>query len=548
MTSPARAASILQPVAALAFAAAAVALGVGCAHAEGDPAPPVAPAAPVPGAPASQQEAQAWFKQVVKEVEKAAGLEIQGREGVKFRMATAADAAQILAGELSQFMPLDEAMQQTGVQGLGALFLARYCFKGRGVLLIPENLLHVTQAKDFNPGQKAALLKMALAYACDLALLDSHFPLAEPYNHPGGTDEALAQRAVWEGHARMVAFRIAKALGAEGPVIDATLRNSFMIEPPVETEEIEKQTAPDPQDQALPKEARIAKAKAAAERKKNLLATAKRLHAVKVGAMVRLGEVGRRFVEAVEKARGAKGIIEVLKKPPRRTSEVIVPGDYLDGDDGPSDDVLGQALAKAVATWFQPEQWVCGHSILGALSLNDIQADLLWHSGAGPRVELLNSFDHVYITGQSLIARPVKDDPKFPRERTAAIHLFRDEAAASRFIAYKCAGVFGDWHRLLEEGFQVKDTMNLSRDGLNLPPHPAGRVDEARVLGAKIVRKDNSEFSDNAFYYRKGAWVLEINLDVTPPLPELGECAGFFVSSWNDAQKAEKEKKKEEKQ
>lgn len=539
MTSPTRAASILQPVAALAFAAAfAVALAAGSAHAEGEAA------APVPGAPASQQEAQAWFEQVVKEVEKASGLEIQGREGVKFRMATAEDAAQILAGELAQFMPLDEPMQQTGVQGLGALFLARYCFKGRGVLLIPENVAHVTQAQGFSAGQKAALLKMALAYACDVALLDSHFPLAEPYNHPGGTDEALAQRAVWEGHARMVAFRVAKALGAEGPVIDATLRNSFMIEPPVETAEIEKHTALRPEDLALPKEARIAKAREAAEKRKIMLENAKRLHAVKVGAMVRLGEVGRRFVEAVEKARGAKGIIEVLKKPPRRTSEVIVPGDYLDGDDGPSDDALGQALAKAVATWFQPEQWVTAHSILGALSLNDIQADLLWHSGAGPRVELLNSYDHVYVTGQSLIARAVKDDPKYPRERTAAIHVFRDEAAASRFILYKFAGIQGDWHRLLEEGFQVKDTMNLSRDGLNLPPHPAGRVDEARVLGAKVVRKDNSEFAENSFYFRKGTWVLEINLDVTPPLPELGECAGFFVASWNEAQKAEQEKKK----
>lgn len=535
-TSPTRAASLRQPVAVLALAAA---LAVGSAHAEGA-APPA-----VPGAPASQQEAQAWFEQVLKEVEKASGLEMQGREGVKFRMATAADAAQILAGELAQFMPLDEPMQQTGVQGLGALFLARYCFKGRGVLLIPENLAHVTLAQDFSAGQKAALLKMALAYACDVALLDSHFPLAEPYNHPGGTDQALAQRAVWEGHARMVAFRVAKALNAEGPVLDATLRNSFMIEPPVETEEIEKHAALRPEDLALPKEARIAKAREAAERRKNLLETAKRLHAVKVGAMVRLGEVGRRFVEAVEKARGAKGIIEVLKKPPTRTSEVIVPGDYLDGEPGPSDDVLGQALAKSVATWFQPEQWATAHSILGALSLNDIQSDLLWHSGAGPRVELLNSYDHVYITGQSLIARPVKDDPKFPRERTAAIHLFRDEAAASRYMAYKCAGIFGDWHRLLEEGFQVKDTMNLSRDGLNLPPHPAGRLDEARVLGAKIVRKDNSEFGDNAFYFRKGAWVLEINLDVTPPLPELGECAGFFIASWNDAQKAEQEKKKD---
>lgn len=537
-TSPTRRPSILQPVAALALAATLFAGCAGCAHAEG------AAAAPLAGAPASAQEAQAWFEQVLKEVEKASGLEVQGREGVKFRMTTAEEASQVLAGELSQFMPLQETMEQTGAQGLGALFLARYCFKGRGVLLIPENVAHVTLAKDFDAGQKAALLKMALAYACDVALLDSHFPLAEPYNHPGGTDEALAQRAVWEGHARMVAFRVAKALGAEGPVIDATLRNSFMIEPPLETTEIEKQTAPDPQDLALPKEARIAKAQAAAERRKNLLDAAKRLHAVKVGAMVRLGEVGRRFVEAIEKARGAQGIVEVLKKPPTRTSEVIVPGDYLDGAPGLPDDVLGQALAQAVATWFQPEQWVTGHSVLGALSLNDIQTDLLWHSGAGPRVELLNSYDHVYITGQSLIARPVKDDPKFPRERTAAIHLFRDEAAASRFIAYKCAGIFGDWHRLLEEGFQVKDTMNLSRDGLSLPPNPAGRLDEARVLGAKIVRKDNSEFADNAFYFRKGAWVLEINLDVTPPLPELGECAGYFVSSWNKAQKAEKEEKK----
>lgn len=536
MTCPTRFPAILQPVAAFALAAAAT-LSVSCARAEGTP---------TPGAPASQQEAQAWFEQVLKEVEKASGLEMQGREGVRFRMLSPADAAPILAGELAQFMPIEGTVEQTGAEGLGALFLARYCFKGRGVLLIPENVAHVPQAKDFTPGQKAALLKMALAYACDVALLDSHFPLAEPYNHPGGTDEALAQRAVWEGHARMVAFRVAKALGAEGPVIDATLRNSFMIEPPVETEEIEKHTALSPEDLALPKEARIAKAKAAAERKKNLLDTAKRLHAVKVGAMVRLGEVGRRFVEAVEKARGAKGIVEVLKKPPARTSEVIVPGDYLDGEPGLSDDVLGQALAQAVATWFQPAQWVTGHSVLGALSLNDIQADLLWHAGAGPRVELLNSYDHVYITGQSLIARPVKDDPKFPRERTAAIHLFRDEAAASRYIAYKCACIFDDWHRLLEEGFQVKDTMNLSRDGLNLPPHPAGRLDEARVLGAKVVRKDNSEFGDHAFYFRKGAWVLELNLDVTPALPELGECAGYFVESWNAAQKAGKEKKKGE--
>lgn len=458
--------------------------------------------------PANQEEAERWLEQVFLLVEQAAGRPLDPplpktpetpekpsrKRWPRIVLAAPAEAGSALAAEFGEFLPALGALVPPPEE-LGKEFLARYCFGPRAILVVPENLRRVQGGQALTGAERQALLKVVLAHACALAWLDAQAPFAPAYYALGGSDAGLAHRAVWEGFARQMQEDVARAVGCGGPLLAAALLNTFAVLP-----------EPDPKENPREQQARL----------------------MRVTSAGRLCEVGADFARALRNAKGAEGILEALRRPPYRTAQVIVPADYLEGRGyTPSDEDLGNALARAAGGWFPPETWANDSSALGALSREGILSSALWKAGAGPVQEQKESFDLEYIGGRSLTG--VKRDGA--GHRAAGLHVFRHAAAAGRFMAQRGARIKEDWKRLARDRFGFEDGVEVDLPTLGLPRDSAGTLDEALVLVTNIIRPDASRYTEAHVYFRKGGWVLELDLDVKPPLADLGSAATELITS-----------------
>ncbi len=437
--------------------------------------------------PSSQQEAQAWLDEVTKIVEGAAGLAFAEKRRPNIKLANALEAGSVLGPEFGARIPAALRERLPAPETFGTQILARYSFDTRTIFLVPSNLSRILAAKNLNALDRMHLLKIVLAYACDIALLDSHVPLARLYYAPGGSDAALAQRAVWEGHARLVQNAAAEALGCETQAKVIAQMNSFVIAP-----EMEKKNSKHDQNVIV----------------------------ARATTMGRVAEVGARFVSAIKKKNGPKAILEAIQKPPLRTSQIMVPSDYLEGKGyEPADQLLGETLARAAGAFFPPQAWDNHSAPLGALSLKDIVAQTKWEGGVGPQRNLGDSFDMDYVAGRSLYGR----HRTAPAARASALHVFRSAAAAKRFVTWKTKLIREDWVQLQKGRFGLKEKKDHDARKAELTSEAAKVVDGGRVLTTVVFRTDGTSFSDAHYYFIRGTWVLELNLDVVVGMKLLSE-------------------------
>lgn len=444
--------------------------------------------------PASQQEADAWLAQVLGLVEKATGLKTNKERRPKIKLADEKEAGRVLGTEFASMTGISRHVPLPPPEALGQQILARYCFGDRTIYFLPSNVKRVAVCERFTATQRMQFLKVVLAYACDIALLDSHVPMAKVYYAPGGTDAGLAARAVWEGHARMAQDSVAKAIGADETVSVASMLNTFTIAPPMDSE--------------------------TTNRDRSALVT-------RATSMGRISEVGGRFIEALVKAKGPNGVLEALRRPPLRTSQVLVPNDYLAGEGyEPTDQDIGELLARAAGTFFPPQWWNNRSRPLGALSLADIVSADAWNRGAGPLKLFTETFDLDYVGGRSLVGE--RKDRK--GVRASGLHVFRTERAVKRFINWKAKKIKEDWKRLEEDRFAIKDKRDGSPNKKDLSEETLKLLSGGRVLTMIATRPDGSDFKAGHYYLQCKRMVLELDLDLIAPKKLLGDAVTELAS------------------
>ncbi len=437
--------------------------------------------------PSSQQEAEAWLEQIFGWVEEAAGLKAGKAGRPRIKRVEAAEAGQALAREFTAQAEFSRELPMPPPEALGQQYLARYAFGNRTIYVLPSNLERVSVVERLSSTERMQLMKIVLAGACDLALLDSHVGFAEAYYTPGGQDARLAQRSVWEGHARLAQYAVAEQVGASQQTTVSALLNTFMIAPELDPKASDRE---------------------------------RMTQVSRVTSMGRLSDVGSRFIEALRRARGPRGVLEALQRPPHRTSQILVPGDYLSGAGfQPTDQALGEALARIAGAYFQPQWWTNESMPLGALSLDDILATEAWNAGAGPQKRFAQTFDLDYVAGRSLVGRR-KDDRSV---RAAGLHLFRSARAIERFIQWRAAGILEDWERLETGRFVLKEKKDLQPKEADLPEGAAARLDGGRMLHVVAVRPDQSQFREAHYYLYVAPMLLELDLDLLAPKELLGE-------------------------
>ncbi|MCZ7648031.1 MAG: hypothetical protein M5U26_22690 [Planctomycetota bacterium] len=427
----------------------------------------------------TQAEADAWGEQLFALVVQVSGWPApEKRPGIV--LAQGEQAGELLEAEYARFLPqLQGALPEA--KHLGEQALARYLFNRREVLLAPANLALAPGVETLDPAERAKVLKLVLVYALDLALLDAKVPFAPAYYAPGNLDATLAQRAVWEGHARRAQRAAAKELGCREELLDLAIQQSFA------TQALRREASPEERE----------------------------LRRMQSASIWRLGEVGEAFVRAVLEARGPAGIEQALKAPPFRTSQILSPSDWLDEKKAgrPSAEQLARTLADAAADFFQPDEWRNESHPVGALSLRDWNASKLWAGGAGPRFEVARSFDYDYLAGWALIGNRREG----LGQRAASLHAFRSAHAAHRFFIHKAEETRADWFRLAEQQYVFSRREVLAGKQLLIPPSPLGLVDEGLAMLATFSATPAGKSATSNYYLlRKGTWVLELDVDAEP--------------------------------
>lgn len=448
--------------------------------------------------PTTAQQAETWGEQLGGLVAQAAGVSFKEGKVPTVRLATAKEAGARLEAEFAAYLPAALHEELPEPEALGGQFLARYLFSHRGIVLVPENLAALPGASGLDPLQRAGILKLVLTQALTLALLDQQAPLAAAYYAPGGSDAALAHRAIWEGVQRLVQDAVAKELGLDERVRALARWNGFAIQTPVA----------------------------------GMGEDFWRAQRIRMASADRLGEAGARFVAAVREAKGAEGLLEALRKPPRYTSQILVPRDYISGSAAvPKDELLQATLADAVADYFQPPEWVNESHSVGALSLERADAWARWQDGGGPRAELTRSFDYDYLCGQSLIGN--RNSKDVPAQRAASLHVFRSPEAAARFLRFRQTAVREDWNRLAEQRFTVERQSVVGGKDLIFPKPQAGWPDQGLAMLLSFNSGPRSKTAQsNQYFFLKGTWVLDLDLDVEPDAEALGRVVQAFVNGY----------------